>query len=93
MAFKVKEVIDGDTFKVTPNWEWKGETGDTVRPNGYDTPEKSEAGFEQAKQKLTRLINGKEVELKNPITFTYGRLLCDVYVDGKNVKDFFQEYQ
>lgn len=93
MAFKVIEIIDGDTFKVSPNWKWNNETGDTIRPNGYNTPEKGEAGFEQAKQKLSRLINGKEVELKNAITLTYGRLLCDVYIDGKNLKDYFQEYQ
>lgn len=93
MGFKVKEVIDGDTFKVTPNWEWSGKTGDTIRPNGYNTPEKGEAGYEQAKTKLKNLIDGKEVEIKNAITFTYGRLLCDVYFNGKNLKDYFQEYQ
>ncbi len=93
MSFKVTEVIDGDTFKVTPNWEWKGQSGDTVRPNGYDTPEKGERGYDQATTKLNNLILGKEVELKNPITFTYGRLLCDVYINGKNLKDYFPEYQ
>ncbi len=93
MAFTVTEIIDGDTFKVSPNWEWNGESGDTIRPNGYNTPEKGEPGFEQAKQKLRKLIDGKTVELKNAITFTYDRLLCDVYIGGKNLKDYFQEYQ
>lgn len=92
MSFKVTEVIDGDTFKVSPNWKWNGQSGDTVRSNGYDTPEKGERGYDQATTKLSNLILGKEVELKKPITFTYGRLLCDVYVNGKNLKDYFPEY-
>ncbi len=93
MSFKVTEVIDGDTFKVTPNWEWAGQSGNTVRPNGYNTPEEGERGYDQATTKLSKLIQGKEVELNNPITFTYGRLLCDVYLNGNNLKNFFPEYQ
>ncbi len=44
------------------------------------------------KDKLTRLIYGEEVELKNGIKPTYGRLLCDVYHKGKNLADYFSEY-
>ncbi len=91
--FKVQNVIDGDTFTVSPRWEWENETGDTVRPNGYDAPEKDEAGYEAATNKLKDLIQGKEVELRNAIKLTYGRLLCDVYFNGKNLKDYFPEYQ
>ena len=91
--FKVTRVIDGDTFKVSPNWEWGDKTGDTVRAAGYDTPEEGEAGYEAAKNKLKNLIEGEEVELKNAIDLTYGRLLCDVIFDGKNLKGYFPEYQ
>ncbi len=38
MAFKVTEVIDGDTFKVLPVWKWNDKEGDTARANGYETP-------------------------------------------------------
>lgn len=93
MAFEVTEIIDGDTFKVSPNWKWNEESGDTVRANGYNAPEEGQPGYEDAKEKLKRLILGKQVELKNSIKVTYGRLLCDVYVDGKNLADFFPEYQ
>ena len=92
MAFKVETVIDGDTFTVA-KWEWNGSSGDTVRPNGYNTPEIGEPGYEVAKTKLKNLIKGKEVELKDPVKLTYGRLLCDVYFNGKNLKDYFSEYQ
>ncbi|MEW5799663.1 MAG: thermonuclease family protein [Bacteroidota bacterium] len=93
MAFKVTKVIDGDTFEVSPNWKWNNEEGNVVRPNGYDAPEEGQAGYQAAKEKLTKLILGKDVELKNPIKLTYGRLLCDVFVSGKNLADFFPEYK
>lgn len=93
MAFKVTEVIDGDTFKVSPGWKWKDEEGDTVRANGYDAPEKDQPGYQKAKEKLEKLILDKNVELKNPIKVTYGRLLCDVYIGEKNVAIFFSEFQ
>jgi len=93
MSFKVKIVIDGDTFTVTPNWKWDEQTGDTVRANGYNTPEQGQPGYEEAKSKLKNLIEGKDVELKNAIKITYGRLLCDVYYNEKNLKDYFPEYQ
>ena len=93
MASKVTEVIDGDTFKVSPCWKWNDKEGDTVRANGYDTPEQGQVGYQAAKERLEELILGKDVELKNPIKITYGRLLCDVYIAGKNLASFFPEYQ
>ena len=93
MAFKVTEVIDGDTFKVSPNWKWNDKEGDTVRPNGYNTPEQGKPGYQEAKEKLEKLILGKDVELKNPVNITFGRLLCDVYINGQNLASFFPEYQ
>ena len=91
--FKVKEVIDGDTFNVSPHWEWGAEKGYGVRARGHNTPERGQAGYEEAKDKLTNLILNKEVELKNPIYITSGRLLCDVYYDGKKLADYFPEYK
>lgn len=93
MSFRVSKVIDGDTFKVSPNWKWNDEEGDTVRAHGYDTPEEGQEGYQKAKEKLEDMIFGKYVELKNPVKITYGRLLCDVYVDGKDLASFFSEYK
>lgn len=93
MICKVSEVIDGDTFKISPEWKWTGQTGDTVRPLGYDAPEKGHPGYEPAKKKLENLILNKEVELRNPAKLSYQRLLCDVYFGGKNLASFFPEYQ
>lgn len=90
MKHKVTRIIDGDTFEVLPNWEFEGKTGDVVRPRGYDTPERGQSGYQEAKDKLTSLILGKEVELEDPIKLTYGRLLCDVYYQDRNLAGYFK---
>ena len=90
MTHTVIKIIDGDTFEVYPNWTWNGREGSVVRPRGYDTPERDEAGYQEAKDKLSNLILDKEVELKNPVGLTYDRLLCDVYYDGRDLADYFQ---
>lgn len=93
MSFTVTDVIDGDTFEVSPKWKWNNESGNIVRPTGYNTPEEGEQGYEAAKDKLANLILGKEVELKNAVKLSYGRLLCDVEYEGTNLADYFSEYQ
>lgn len=93
MSFKVTTVIDGDTFKVSPNWKWNNETGSVVRANGYNTPEEGKPGYQAAKDKLRDLILNEEVELVKAIKLTYGRLLCDVEYNGTNLADYFPEYQ
>jgi len=92
--FIVSEIVDGDTFKVKNGWEWNEKKGDTVRPTGYDTPEKGETGYEQTKQKLKDLILGKTVDIKSvKIVDQWGRLVADVYYNGKSLADYFFEYK
>ena len=93
ISFRATRIIDGDTFETSSNWKWNNQTGRVVRVNGYDTPEEGKSGHQSAKDKLENLILNKDVELKNPIRITYGRLLCDVYYNGKNIADYFPEYQ
>jgi len=92
-AFTVTAIIDGDTFEVTPRWKWNGETGTRVRPTGYDAPELHAYGGQTAKDKLSRLILGEEVDLRTAYKVDRGRLVCDVYYRGKNLADYFPEYQ
>jgi endonuclease YncB( thermonuclease family) len=93
MTFKVTEIFDGDTFRVSPGWSWNNKSGDVIRANGYNTPEQSKQGYIASKEKLTKLILHKDVTLTKVIKITYGRLLCDVYINGKNLSSFFPEYQ
>ncbi|MBI5788786.1 MAG: thermonuclease family protein [Candidatus Schekmanbacteria bacterium] len=92
MFFTVNEIVDGDTFGVEPDWEWRQQKGERVRPTGYDTPEKGEPGYLAAKGKLERLILHKTVEIKEPKIIDRGRLVSDVYLNGKNLADYFPEY-
>lgn len=87
--FKVTEIVDGDTFDVSPNWKWKGESGNRVRPTGYDAAEMGTTGGQAAKNKLSRLILGKQVELREAYKVDRGRLVCDVFFQGRNLADYF----
>ena len=91
--FMVAAVIDGDTFEVANNWQWNGQTGSRVRPTGYDAPEMNTAAGQQAKQKLVRLIQGEVVNLAKAYKIDRGRLVCDVYYNGRNLADYFIESQ
>lgn len=91
--FNVISIIDGDTFDVSPGWQWNGNSGTRVRPTGYDAPELNTYGGQAAKERLERLILGKGVELGSAYRIDRGRLVCDVFLRGKNLADYFPEYQ
>jgi hypothetical protein len=94
MKVVISEVLNGNTFKVSPEWLWDFNEGDTVKALGYRTPQNSQTEFEKAVRKMKKLLLGKTVELANPVNLTEeGQLLCDVLVDGKNVAEFFPEYR
>ncbi len=92
-AFRVISIIDGDTFEVSPQWKWNGQTCTRVRPTGYNAPELRTYGSQAAKEKLSRLILGEEVDLRAAHKVDRGRLVCDVYYKGKYLADYFPEYQ
>lgn len=90
MSFRVTEIIDGDTFKVDPNWEWKLKdgsmsTGDTVRIANINAAEKGTLLGDKATQTLFNKINQKTVELKNAVNLSYGRIVCDVYINDEKI--------
>ncbi len=92
-AFTVNSIIDGDTFDVSSQWQWNGQTGYRVRPTGYDAPELHAYGGQAAKDKLSGLIYGQQVELRTAYKVDRDRLVCDVYFNGRNLADYFPEYQ
>jgi len=91
-AFTVVSIIDGDTFDVSPVWQWNGQSGSRVRPTGYDAPELHAFGGQAAKDKLSKLIKGRTVELRGAHRVDRGRLVADVYFNGRNLADYFPEY-
>ncbi len=83
---EVSGVIDGDTIDVVC-----GRIPHRVRLLNVDTPERREPGYEQAREALARLIDGREVYLLfeepgKPTLGRYGRLLAYVLSDsGSNL--------
>jgi endonuclease YncB( thermonuclease family) len=73
-------VTDGDTVKVL--------TADQqllrIRLAWIDAPEKSQAFGQPAKQAMSELVFGKDVELRPHTTDRYGRLVCLVFAEGKD---------
>ena len=92
-AFTVTSIIDGDTFEVSPQWKWNGATGTRVRPTGYDAPALNAYGGQAAKNKLSRLIYGQQVELRTAYRVDRGRLVCEVFFGNRNLADYFSEFQ
>jgi endonuclease YncB( thermonuclease family) len=89
----VTQIIDGDTFEIKECWTWNNQTGNRVRLTGYNAPEAGTIAGDKATEKLRKLIKGKEVEIKSAKTIDRGRLVCDVYFQGKNLADYFPEYK
>ncbi|EKF86270.1 thermonuclease [Methanobacterium formicicum DSM 3637] len=77
---KCYKVVDGDTIDV--------EGVGRVRFVGVNTPEKGQAGYQTAKDYVTRMCLGKTVGLDIDNTKNkdkYDRALAVVYVDGVNL--------
>ena len=84
--FKVVKIFDGDTIQVE-GFDLRF----TIRLVGIDTPElgrkrqKSQPYSQQAKQKLTRLIQKKTISLKQYGIGGYNRVLAEIFVGPTNV--------
>src|SRR3989344_647204 len=67
--YTVSRVIDGDTFEL--------EDKEVVRLVGINAPEEGECYYDESKEALRKLLEGKEVELRKDVTGTddFGRLL------------------
>lgn len=89
--FTVSSVIDGDTFEVSGGWQWNGQTGTRVRPTGFDAAELHAYGGQAAKDKLQRLILGRQVDLRTAYRVDRGRLVCDVYFRGRYLADCLRD--
>ena len=74
-------MTDGDTIKVLTAEKQLIR----VRVAWIDAPESSQAFGQRAKQAMSELVFGKEVELRVHTTDRYGRLVCLVFVEGADV--------
>lgn len=86
MELKVTKVVKADTFEVFPPWRWKDQSGIKVKVANIEAPREGEVGYERAKVNLKSVLEGKKVELKNKKDVDFDCLVCDVYVDGEDIK-------
>ena len=91
---KVVHVYDGDTFRV--NIEGLPPiigNNIAIRINGYDTPEirgkcpKEKALAIVARDRLRGMVKDADIVLLNTKRGKYFRIVADVMIDGKNIKD------
>ena len=90
--FTVVAVIGGNTFKVSPKWEFGDETGDLVQVKGYTAPKSGKVAM-TVEQKLSVLIQNRKVELGSPDCVQHNRLVCEVYYRGINIAEYFSSHQ
>ena len=69
----VSHVIDGDTFTL--------HDGRRVRLLGVDAPEEGRCMADRATERLTILVHGKHVRLKDQTMDSYGRIMANVIAD------------
>lgn len=104
MKFKVIEIINVDTIKVSPEWFWEQPDGTKLQGNilriwGYFTPPHGTFAANYAKEKLVKILQDQMVELKNPKKITNPAeakntpIACDVYLNDVNIMLYFPEYK
>ena len=78
---RVVTVYDGDTFTLLRD----DMTQLKIRINGIDAPEKSQAYGRRSKEYLASLIASRRVTARVCSTDRYGRLICRVKHNGKDI--------
>lgn len=77
---KVESVIDGDSFKIGND--------QTIRFLSLDAPDIKYCAGKEAKDVLTKKIEGKTVILKELKTDKYGRIMAMVFLNGENINEY-----
>jgi endonuclease YncB( thermonuclease family) len=79
---KVVRIADGDTITILVDRQQF-----RVRLNSIDAPERGQEFSQRSRQALADLVFGKEVRVETHGKDRYGRVIGDVYVDGKLVNE------
>ena len=91
--FEVTKILDGNTFEVTPFWQWHNENGVIVSARGYQAPATGEADYEEIKTKLMELLFGERVTLTDAVAIKDDTLVCKVFIQDKDLAEYFSKYQ
>lgn len=78
-AYKVTQIIDGDTFKI--------EGGQKIRLFGLDAPENGRCMADEAKNLLEKELSGKEVKLTDQFPDVFHRQVANIFVGDKYINE------
>jgi endonuclease YncB( thermonuclease family) len=78
---RVVAVHDGDTVTLLDG----ARVQHRVRLAGIDAPERGQAFGTRSRENLARLVHGRRVEAHCPKRDRYGREVCSVFADGRDV--------
>jgi hypothetical protein len=101
--FKVIDVINGDTLKLSPGWTWKVNPektiqGETIKIIGITLPTRNTYEFNFTIEKLKKLLINKEVAIKNPIVLPESSnqdalIAGRIVLNDVDVANYFPEYK
>ena len=99
-AFKITEIVDADTLKVSPKWEIElkdnhAVSGNEIKIRGLNTSEKKEIIVDRLKKLL--LTGDNEIQFNSPELidgqdYENGVVSCSVYVSHTNILYYFPEF-
>jgi len=89
--FKVIEIVDSNSIKVEPLWQFNGVSGNLVKINSsiknFQIPD-----ADIFKKRLESLLFNQYVNLKNPVDIVEkNKLSCLVFLNGVDISSYFPD--
>ncbi len=75
----VQHITDGDTIKL--------ESGEILRLEGINTPERSKQFYKEAKQFLNKTIQNNKISIEKTGHDKYGRTLAYIFLNNQNINE------
>ncbi len=87
MQLMVADVIDGESFRVNPDWNVQGERRDIVLLRDHTAPQLGTKAGEAFKQRLEELVLNRSVEILQAVRVGSGIVEADVFISGQNIAE------
>lgn len=89
--FKIIEIVNANTIRVSPNWAVENKQGDLVKISGLDVAED-----DQTVKQLLNFFIDKYVDIGNPVLIedsTEPEIECVVYIDNTDITYYFPPWR
>jgi len=87
----IYNVVDGDTVDAEVDLGFRLKIKQRLRLNGIDTPERGQAGYQEAKEALAKFVLDKEVLVTTYKSSKYGQYLVDIHFDDQKINSLMIE--